>query len=83
MIGSEHVAYDYDKQEWVEGEPARKLLIEQAELELDLFRDPVKCREIMKATGRTGKQIGERILNLYQTLHELKDPKPLPVIKTY
>jgi hypothetical protein len=40
IMNAEHIAYDYDRQEWLQGEPARALLIEQLEAELDLLNSP-------------------------------------------
>lgn len=34
------IAYDYDKQEWVEGEPARRLLVEQITEEIESLYEP-------------------------------------------
>ena len=37
---TDHIAYDYDTQEWVKGKGAKRLLISQAKQELELLHSP-------------------------------------------
>ncbi len=48
---TEHLAYDYNRQEWVEGEPARRLVISQLEDNLAILSGP-EAEDYLTATRR-------------------------------
>lgn len=65
----ELLAFDYDRQQWLEGEPARPVLIRQAEKELATLQGP-KAKEYARFANITN--IPKRIATLQAQLARLK-----------
>lgn len=70
MTKTELVAFDYKRQEWVEGEPARLLLIEQLTKELALLKGPTAKQFVSR-----GMRLPEALALCETRLKELKEGK--------